>query len=153
MLPIMTRVVGEPRVVTVARDVWAGSRSPEGFYAAFAESTVYAQRPERPGLMIADLAARGRWTVVFSSLERLAAYAGECEYLSTSGADLLELVPEGVGVLLDPADEHRFPVLTRVTSPEMVAAEWNRVAARRGWLRAAGSGRSGAEAIGKETPG
>jgi hypothetical protein len=51
--------------------------------------------------------------VVFSTLERLAAHAGECDYFATTGADLLELVPPGVGLMVDPDDQHRFPVLSR----------------------------------------
>ncbi|WP_218952256.1 SseB family protein [Amycolatopsis anabasis] len=85
-------------------------------YAAFVEATVYAQRPERPGVLVADVPGRGLWTVVFSRLERLAAYAGECEYLSTTGADFLDLVPDGVAVMVDPDDEHRFPVLAELMS-------------------------------------
>ncbi|MER5392555.1 SseB family protein [Saccharopolyspora sp. NPDC002686] len=80
---------------------------------------------------MADVAGRGRWTSVFSRLERLAVHAGECDYLATSGADMLELVPEGVGIMLDPNDEHRFPLLTRVASATQAAEAWAQLARRR----------------------
>ncbi|MGI8311833.1 SseB family protein [Saccharopolyspora hattusasensis] len=112
--------------------MWSGERSYEDFCAAFAKTTVYAQRTPRPGVWVAEAAGRGRWTSVFSRLERLAAHAGECDYLAASGADVLELVPEGVGVMLDPDDEHRFPLLTRVASAIQVAEEWAQLARRRG---------------------
>ncbi|MFD9889726.1 hypothetical protein ACFWY9_10315 [Amycolatopsis sp. NPDC059027] len=46
----------------------------------------------------------------------------------TTGADLLELVPPGVGVMVDPDDEHWFPVLSRLAPPEVVAQAWSRLA-------------------------
>lgn len=122
----------EPPLVGVARDVWAGRRAYEEFHAEFAASIVYAQRPPRPGVLVTDIGGRGRWTVVFSRQERLAAYAGQCDYLATTGADFLELVPEGVGVMLDPDDQHRFPLLTRVAPASQVAAAWARLARQRG---------------------
>ncbi|AUI58984.1 hypothetical protein B1H26_21870 [Amycolatopsis sp. BJA-103] len=87
---------------------------------------MFARRPPRPALLVAELGAMGRWTLVFSSLGRLALHAGECDYLSTTGEDFIELVPEGIAVMLDPYDEHRFPVLSRVASPEFVTHMWLR---------------------------
>lgn len=121
------------RLVTVARQVWAGSRGPGDFMDTFAGTVVFARRPERPALLVADLGDQGRWMVAFSTVERLAAYAGECDYFSTSGADLLELIPPGVGLMVDPGDEHRFPVLARMAPPDVVARAWSRMfAARQG---------------------
>lgn len=122
----------EPPLVGLARDVWAGRRAYEEFHAEFAASIVYAQRPPRPGVLVTDIGERGRWTVVFSRHERLAAHAGQCDYLATTGADFLELVPEGVGVILDPDDQHRFPLLTRVARASQVAAAWARLTQQRG---------------------
>ncbi|MGH3972569.1 MAG: hypothetical protein ACRDS9_04485 [Pseudonocardiaceae bacterium] len=73
----------------------------------------------------------GRWTVVFSLLSRLAAHVGDCEYLSTTGADFLELVPSGVGVMFDPDDRHRFPVLARVASSQAVTQAWKQAILQR----------------------
>lgn len=118
----------EPFLVTAARQVWAGHRSHEQFQAAFNKATVYAERPPRPGVVVWDAGERGRWTVVFSQLQRLAAHAGACSYLAATGTDFLELVPDGVGVMLDPNDEYRFPVLTRMASPQQLSAAWTQVA-------------------------
>lgn len=102
--------LGEPEVVRVARLVRAGRRHPAMFRRVFGEAAVYCQRPERPGVLIAEVAG-GRWVGVFSTLERLGCFAGECDWQAMTGADLLSQLPEGVGVLLDPQDEHVIPVL------------------------------------------
>lgn len=85
----------------------AGRLPPAVLEAHFRLSTVYVERaPDRPGVMAVDLGERGIWTPAFSSLERLETHAGECDYLSLSGADLLTQLPPGVGVALDPHDDH-----------------------------------------------
>jgi hypothetical protein len=115
-------------LVAAARQVWAGQRSHEQFHAVFNEAIVYAERTQQPGVLIWDLGERGRWTVVFSDLQRLAAHAGACSYLATTGTDFLKLVPDGVGVMLDPNDEHRFPVLTLMASPQQLSVVWTQAA-------------------------
>lgn len=85
---------------------------------------MYAQRPEQPALLVTELGSRGRWTVVFSTLERLAAHVGDCDFLATTGADFLELVPPGIGVMVDPDDGHRLPILARMAPPDVVARVW-----------------------------
>ena len=87
----------------------AGTLPASAFETVFRRATVYAERPPNPGLMVVDVSERGRWAPVFSSLDRLAAHAGECDYQAMSGADLLELLPPATGVILDPRDEHRGP--------------------------------------------
>ncbi len=85
----------------------AGRLQPAVLEAYFGMSTVYVERaPNRPGVMAVDLGERGVWTPAFSSLERLETHVGECDYLSLSGADLLAQLPPGVGVVLDPRDDH-----------------------------------------------
>jgi len=67
-----------------------GRLQPTVLEAHFRLATIYVQRaPEHPGVMVVDLGERGIWTPVFSSLERLGAFAGEYNYLSLSGLDLL----------------------------------------------------------------
>ncbi|WP_051736243.1 SseB family protein [Amycolatopsis rifamycinica] len=122
---------GEAYLVVVAQQVWDGSRGPGDFMEVFAGATVYAERTQPPAVLVTDLGERGRWMVVFSTLERLAAHSGECAYFATTGADLLELVPPGVGVMVDPDDEHRFPVLSRMAPPEVVARAWAQAGGRR----------------------
>lgn len=103
----------EPDLVAVAREVRAGRRDPGEFDRAFAVATVYAQRPRVPGVMTAELSGKGRWVPVFSTVERLARFAGECDYFATTGADLLEQLPTGLGVLVDIQDSHGLPLLPR----------------------------------------
>ncbi|MFC4081777.1 hypothetical protein [Amycolatopsis samaneae] len=121
----------ESRLALVAQQVWAGERGPADFAEAFATAVVYAERSEQPGLLVTELGEHGQWMRVFSTPQRLYAHAGECPYFFTTGADLLELVPPGVGVMVDPDDEHRFPVLSRLAPPEVVAQAWSRLARSR----------------------
>jgi hypothetical protein len=88
----------------------------------FAQATVYGRRPARPGVETVDVAGRGRWTFVFSTPQRLAAHFGDCDFYATTGADLLEQLPIGIGVMLDPDDEHRLPILNRMVPPQALTA-------------------------------
>ena len=106
----------EPEVVRVALLVRAGLRHPAVLERSFREVTVYCRRPERPGVLIAEVTGF-QWVGVFSTLERLGRFAGECDWQAMTGADLLAQLPEGVGVLLDPQDVHVMPVL-RATPDE-----------------------------------
>lgn len=107
----------EPELVSVAGEVRVARQRPEAFDAAFAEATVFVQRlRDRVGVMTADLPDRGRWVLAFSTLPRLASYAGGVSWLSTSGADLLDQLPPGVGVLLDVQDAHGLPLLPRTNT-------------------------------------
>lgn len=103
-----------PRVVAAARAVLTGHGWPDEFEAVFAQATVFGMMPDRPGVWATEIPGRGRWTVVFSTVERLAAYAGDCRFFSTTGADLLAQLPQGMGLILDPRDDHRMPVLSRM---------------------------------------
>lgn len=112
----------EPQVVHVAREVTAGRQHPDEFDDAFATATVYGQRPSTPGVLVAELEGQGKWTLVFSTLERLAGYAGDCTYFATTGADLLEQLPTGIGVMFDAGDQHRRPIVTNMLPPEQLNA-------------------------------
>lgn len=102
----------EPQLVLVGREVRARQRPPADFDTIFAQATVYAQRTQdRPGIMVAELPGKGHWVLVFSTPERLARCIGDCTWLSTTGADLLEQLPFGLGVLLDIQDDHSLPLL------------------------------------------
>jgi hypothetical protein len=91
-----------------------GRLQPAVLEAHFHLSTVYVERaPNRPGVMVVDLGERGVWAPAFSSLERLETHVGECDYLSLSGADLLAQMPPGVGVVLDPRDDHTVALSPR----------------------------------------
>jgi hypothetical protein len=102
----------EPQLVLVAREVRASRRHPVDFDAAFARATVHIQRTrDRPGVMVSELPGKGRWVLVFSTPERLARCIGDCAWLSTTGAHLLDQLPVGLGVLLDVQDSHSLPLL------------------------------------------
>ena len=78
------------------------------FAAAFATGEVYAVRPPPPappGLVAVGEPGAGH-VLVFTSLDELGRRAGECDWLRTTGDDLLSLVPDGYGLLVDAAGEH-----------------------------------------------
>ncbi len=78
------------------------------FAAVFAAEEVYAVRPPPPappGLVAVGEPGTGH-VLVFTSLDQLGRRAGECDWLRTTGHDLLSLVPEGYGVVVDVAGDH-----------------------------------------------
>lgn len=86
----------------------AGGSGSAAFSAAFAAGRVYAHRPPPPappGLLAVGEPGSGH-VPVFTSLDQLARYAGECDWLRTTGADLLALMSEGYGLLIDPGSDH-----------------------------------------------
>lgn len=113
---------GEPAVAACAQAVRSGKRSIDEFDSVFARATVCGRRPARPGVEVVDVEGRGTWTFVFSTPQRLAAHYGDCDVYATTGADLLEQLPVGIGVMLDPDDDHRIPILNRMVPPKILAA-------------------------------
>ena len=89
----------------VASAFSAGRVDSAAFAAAFAAGRVYALRPAHPGLVAVGEPGGGH-VLVFTSLDELGRHAGECDWLSTTGDDLLALVPDGYGVLVDAAGDH-----------------------------------------------
>ena len=86
----------------------AGYLDGAAFAAAFAAGEVYAVRPPPPappGLVAVGEPGAGH-VLVFTSLAEMARRAGECDWLRTTGDDLLSLVPDGYGVVVDVAGEH-----------------------------------------------
>ncbi|MFD7710617.1 SseB family protein [Streptomyces sp. NPDC059786] len=108
----------------------AGSASPQDVFEAFLAARVYCERPESPGFLTVDApgssAARPRSSIstyvgtlseeraeplrlvpVFSSLEHFARYAGSTgAWFSTTGADVLDLLPPALDLWLDPGADH-----------------------------------------------
>ncbi|MDF4254232.1 SseB family protein [Streptomyces sp. WMMB303] len=79
---------------------------------------LYFQRPENPGFLVAET-VDGPVVPVFTSWERLALFAGACDWASTTAEDLVELLPDGVRALVDPLGEHPFLLdADRLTPPE-----------------------------------
>jgi len=86
----------------------AGNLDGAAFAAAFATGEVYAVRPPPPappGLVAVGEPGEGH-VLVFTSLDEMARRAGECDWLRTTGDDLLSLVPDGYGVVVDAAGDH-----------------------------------------------
>jgi SseB protein N-terminal domain len=106
-----------------------GSLSAAEFTDRFRQSRVYALRRESPGFVAVGPPGAG-YIPIFSSLTELARYgatfpsryAEGVDWLSTTGEDLLTLLPEGYGLVVNVASEHavrldataidRQPVLT-----------------------------------------
>ena len=86
----------------------AGLLDSAAFAAAFATGEVYAVRPpppSPPGLVAVGEPGQGH-VLVFTSPDQLGRRAGECDWLRTTGEDLLALIPDGYGLLVDVAGEH-----------------------------------------------
>ncbi len=117
------------RLAEAAASLVEGATGGEAFLAAFAVAPVFAPRPAppaRPGLVAVGPPGAGR-VLVFSSLQQLARVTGECDWLRTSGADLLGLVADGYGVLLDAGSAHALELpATALNRPVDVAGEGGR---------------------------
>ena len=72
---------------------------------SFLLATVFSPAPPEPGVIVLDI--DGTPTVpVFSTEQWLADFAGDCDWFSTTGLDLLGLLPIGVHIALDPNGPH-----------------------------------------------
>ena len=124
----MSEREGDAALAVLAWEVWQGYRGLSDFMDGFASAVVWARRSERPGLLVTDTGSRGHWMPVFSTPDRLAEYVGDGYFFSATGAELLSLVPPGIGLMLDPDDEHRFAILARVAPPGDIAGAWAEIA-------------------------
>ncbi|MFD8524440.1 SseB family protein [Streptomyces capillispiralis] len=131
----------------VVRRAKAGEASPQDVFDAFLRARVYCERPEEPGFLtvtaparpaagtssgsrILDLATApdpsagvtppDRLVPVFTSLERFELFTGGGAWFSTTGADVLDLLPPGLDVWLDPAAEHAVRLSSAATRTEPV---------------------------------
>ncbi|MFB8248830.1 SseB family protein [Streptomyces sp. NPDC055952] len=119
-----------------------GRVSPQDIFHAFMRSRLFCERPQNPGFLavkppepdgtprrsrILDLAAVSeadpaptRLVPVFTSLDQFEQFAGGGAWFSTTGADLLDLLPPELDVWLDPAAEHTVRLSTAATAVEPV---------------------------------
>ncbi|GGX19900.1 hypothetical protein GCM10010297_46360 [Streptomyces malachitofuscus] len=122
-----------------------GEASPQDVFDAFLQARVYCERPEEPGFLtitapeppagdapprsrILDLAtstadpapSAARLVPVFTSLEQFQLFTDGGAWFSTTGADLLDLLPPGLDVWLDPAAEHTVRLASPATATEPV---------------------------------
>ncbi|MGW7332237.1 SseB family protein [Streptomyces sp. NPDC054840] len=91
----------------LVRDEMAASMSPSERLAALRSARLYFQRPDEPGFLVCETEG-GPVVPVFTSLEALGLFAGPCGWASTTVADLVELLPEGVRALVDPLGPRTF---------------------------------------------
>jgi hypothetical protein len=83
-----------------------GMMSAEDFQAVFLVSKVYCPRGERPGFLALHETPEPV-IPMFTSLDELRAYAGDSRWFSVTGAEVLDLLPTGYGLVLDIEGEHR----------------------------------------------
>jgi len=100
-------------LAVTAASVLAGRASPQELLDVLLVSTVSCQAPELPGVMTVDT-PQGPVVPVFSSPFELARARGAVSWFSTSGMDLLVLLPHGHDVALDAAGSH--PVRLRTAA-------------------------------------
>jgi hypothetical protein len=133
-------------LVDVVRRAREAKASPQDVFEAFVRARVYCERPEEPGFLTVpaptDVAGHGaggprsslldlvaddpppraanRLVPVFTSLEQFALFAGEGPWFSTTGADVLGLLPPRLDVWLDPASEHAVRLASAAVGTEPV---------------------------------
>ncbi|MGW0186950.1 SseB family protein [Streptomyces sp. NPDC003362] len=121
-------------LIDVVRRAREGLAPPQDVFDAFIRARVYCERPDEPGFLTVPASAAGaaavgegprsslldlmdaedrraaakadRLVPVFSSLDQFALFVGEGPWFSTTGADVLDLLPPGLDVWLDPAADH-----------------------------------------------
>ncbi len=88
-----------------ARGFKGGQIDAEDFIAQLLQSELYCRRGPEIGFQAWGPPGQG-WVSVYSSERTLLAGEGEaCPWFSGPGADLLRLVPDGYGVVLDPGSD------------------------------------------------
>lgn len=93
-------------LVDTATRVLAGRATPQELLEAFLSAVVLCEAPQRPGVVPARTADGRDVVCVHSSPSQLAAARGVVPWFSTTGLDLLGLLPPGHDLLLDPASPH-----------------------------------------------
>jgi hypothetical protein len=86
--------------VDVARRFHRDEATGEELSLAFERATLFCRRGDEVGFMALGDEDLG-WIPVYSSDLALARAEGVCAWFSAPGADLLELVPDGYGIVVD----------------------------------------------------
>ena len=81
----------------------------EHHFRLFAGATLLCEAGGRPGFL-AVATEDGPVIPVFTSEAELARFRGAVGWFSTTGADLLDLVPDGYDFLIDPGGDHPLRV-------------------------------------------
>ncbi|WP_431773244.1 SseB family protein [Streptomyces cucumeris] len=96
-----------PRLADFVRQEAATQMSEGEKLAALRSVRLYFQRPDEPGFLVSETES-GPVVPVFTSVERLALFAGVCSWASTTAEDLVELLPEGTKAVVDPLGPRTF---------------------------------------------
>ncbi|MEV5316543.1 hypothetical protein AB0K92_02510 [Streptomyces sp. NPDC052687] len=131
-------------LVDVVRRAREGLAPPQAVFEAFIRARVYCERPEEPGFLTVPAPPVGHegtgprsglsdlvdgapasnpadgLVPVFSSLGQFALFLGEGPWFSTTGADVLDLLPPGLDIWLDPAAEHAVRLNSAAVGTEPV---------------------------------
>jgi len=84
----------------------AGELDGPALHEAFCAAQVFCQAGERPGFLAVDGEHGDRVVPVFTSLVALARATGQTAWFSTVGQDVLDLLPDGYDVVVDPGSPH-----------------------------------------------
>ena len=77
--------------------------------ATLSNSTVFLEKPATNHAALQVFAVEGdHWVLAFSSLQRVAAARGMCEWISLTGQDLMDNMPPRVNLGIDVQDDHSF---------------------------------------------
>lgn len=99
--------VEAPSLTDAVRAFATGVMNGEDFQSVFIASKVFCPRGERPGFLALHNTPEPV-IPMFSSLEELKRYAGEdSRHFIVTGAEVLDLLPNGYGFVLDLDGEHR----------------------------------------------
>jgi SseB protein N-terminal domain len=94
----------QAEVVEAAKSFRAGTLSGDELSDAFGAATLYCFLADEPGFMAVGEPGAG-FIPMYSSEEALTAAEGSTAWFAAKGLDLLQLVPEGYGVVLDPGTD------------------------------------------------
>ncbi|WP_433869243.1 SseB family protein [Saccharopolyspora sp. CA-218241] len=97
-------------MVVMALAVRAGTMDLGAFVTELRDEVLFLQRTEHPGVFIAELEDGERWVSAFSTPEAMAEFTGGVEWVSLRGDDLMDLVPVGTNVVLDPSTPHSVAI-------------------------------------------
>ncbi len=91
-------------IVEAAKAFRAGTLNGDDLSDAFGAATLYCFLADEPGFMAVGEPGAG-FIPMYSSEETLTAAEGSTAWFAAKGRDLLQLVPEGYGVVLDPGSD------------------------------------------------
>lgn len=81
----------------------------------FCAAHVFCQAGDTPGFLVIEDEGH-RVVPVFTSLVELARFAGQTAWFSTTGQEVLDLLPDGCDVAVDPGTSHALRLLGSATA-------------------------------------